>query len=70
MGPEKSYSPAEVAAVLGLQVQAIYRRIKRGSLGAVKLSATRLRIPESELVRVSREGFGPRRVAGNGDGVQ
>lgn len=63
MAPTKLYKPTEAALLLSLTVGTIHKRILAGSIQAVRLSSRAIRIPEAELLRIQRDGFGPRRPA-------
>jgi excisionase family DNA binding protein len=54
---EKLFTPGDVAEHLGLCTRSIYDAIKAGDIKAVKLLGRRhLRIPQSELIRLTRVG--------------
>lgn len=49
---EKLYKPSEVAEVLRLGRLAVYKMVKSGRIGAIRLPNGKLRIPDSELKKV------------------
>jgi predicted site-specific integrase-resolvase len=59
MAPTKFYRPSAFAAILDIKPATVRRRIADGSIAAVRLSSRAIRIPESEVLRIQREGFAP-----------
>ena len=55
------YTPEELATMLKVTRQAVYKWIQQGHLEAVRIGRT-VRIPSDEVERLLREGRSPRRV--------
>ncbi len=49
--PQKSYSPDQVADLIGVSVQTVYRFMLKGELNSYKIGRTR-RITASEISRI------------------
>lgn len=60
MQPERLYRVPEAAHLLGLKPSALRKRISTKRISVIRLSCRAVRIPESELVRLQREGLCPR----------
>jgi excisionase family DNA binding protein len=61
----EALSPVKGAAQrLGISVWTLRRKVYQGEVASVKIGA-KLLVPESEIVRLVREGTRPRRAAGS-----
>ena len=59
----------DAARQLGISVWTLRKKVYGGDIASVKIGA-KLLVPESEMVRLVREGMRPRRLEGLRDGRQ
>ncbi len=61
--PEKLYRTAAAAKLLDISPPILRLRVAEGSVNAIYLSTRAIRISESELLRIQREGLLKRKAA-------
>ncbi len=62
MLPERLYRVEDAANLLALQPSTLRKLIHNGAIAIVRPTSRAVRIAESEIVRIQREGLRPRRT--------